>query len=121
MKPDLKTLIEALDAIGEKHEELRDTACRGALGNAIFDAYLIQNPEFKLPSEYGMETEEGNQSIKRALQTFLETAPTFETFSDRLGWFQDNEVISEKSQRGYDAFFGWHNPEDFDKDGNPTL
>lgn len=121
MKAALKTLLDRLDEIGKEHDELFDTACRGPLGDTIFTGFLAVEKDFRVPDHYGLYEDAGNKAVKQALTEFLVAAgaPTG-TFHERLSAFQDTDIVSSITQRGYDSFFGWHCPEDFKADGTPA-
>ena len=118
MKTALKTLLDTLDKIGDENDELFDTACRGPLGDAIYCGYFAAEKGFPMPESYGLYDDAGNDAVKQALAEFFAAIGTpTGTFHERLSAFQDTDVVSSLTQRGYDSFFGWHCPEDFNEDG----
>jgi hypothetical protein len=118
----LLELLIRLEAIGDLDESLYDTVVRENMGNAICDGFIRPVPGYVLPDEYGMPEEE-NRLIKIALQDFVGGANRWASelgvvsFQERLAAFQDGSVRTEIQRNDSEEFFGWMNPNDFDKDG----
>ena len=84
----LLELLISLEAIGEEHPELYDTACREDMADPIFDGFISADPN---SSPY--------------------------TFGKRLTAFQNPEVATPNGLP-YDDFFGYTDPADYDEAGN---
>jgi hypothetical protein len=120
----LRELLDALDAVGEKHGEIYDTVCRERMGEAIFYLFVKPDSGYVTPNEFGLYDDDANRDVKHALVTYStaarEMAPKsgIDSFHGRLAAFQNEEIKGNKEQNYYDDFFGWSNPENFDADGN---
>jgi hypothetical protein len=112
MKQALKQLIDDLDAIFEEHEELGDTDVREQMAMAIHQAFIAPQPDYALAKTFGMFSEEGNSSVREALDAFLEdpdvvaAKESLGTPQDRLDAFQDISVESDEGNT-YDEYFGY--------------
>lgn len=65
--------MDRLEAIGEEHGEIYDTAVREALFNAVWEGFVEYNMAFD-PEQptYGMYTPEGQQAVRRIVLPLLE-------------------------------------------------
>lgn len=122
MKDTLKQLLDRLDEIGSKHEELFDSDVRQNMSNAIVDGFVRNRPGYEIPNEYGMFTDTANVAVKTAIATFIEMANRdaekmrLTTFHARLSALQDDSVHSTNGN-DYDEFLGHSQPEFFDDAG----
>jgi len=112
MKKALKQLINALDKIFEEHEELGDSAVRDQMYNAVHKGFIVPQPGYELPVEFGMFSDEGNELVRRALQKFLAhpdvaaASKSLNTPEARLEAFQNTDVESSDGNT-YDEYFGY--------------
>jgi hypothetical protein len=112
MKKALKQLLNALDKIMEEHEEVGDTAVREFMYDAVHKSFIVPQPGYKLPDEFGMFTPEGDREVKGAIKQFLThpelaaAAKQLETPQERLDAFQDTEVESSEGST-QDEYFGY--------------
>ncbi|HBI44607.1 MAG TPA: hypothetical protein DDY78_17420 [Planctomycetales bacterium] len=119
----LLELLNRLDSVEEIHPEVSDSDVREAMGNAVFFGFIKPDADFVLPDVYAMYTADGNRRVKEALVPYLDAAPSIAltlgitTFHGRLAVFQNDEVKSVGGNY-YDDYFGWSNPQQFDKSGN---
>ena len=122
MQAILLRLLDRLDAIGEQHGEVSDTAVRDYISAAVFDGFLRPVSGFALPDRYAMFSDEGNQLVKQALAEFLSATnhsaaeAGLSTFHERLSALQDVDVRSAGGSY-FDDYFGWADPEDYDASG----
>jgi hypothetical protein len=111
MKNALKQLIDSLDAIFADHEELGDTAVRNFMFDAVHQSFIIPQPDYELPEDFGMFSEEGNRKVRAALKKFLAhpevvaAASRLRTPKERLDAFQDADVESSDGNI-YEEYFG---------------
>src|SRR5437868_14241839 len=102
MKKALKQLINALDKVFEEHEEVGDTAVRQFMYDAVHKSFVVPQSGYKLPDDFGMFSEEGNQKVRAALKKFLthpEVAAALKGLKaprERLDAFQDCDVESSE-------------------------
>jgi hypothetical protein len=119
MRGPLLQLLTELMSIGNDHEELFDSDVRDAMSDVIFRSYLKPDPSYVIPAKFGMFSSDADGRIYQTLSIFLDracpTAPS--SFQERLAVFQDSTVTVQDGL-GFDDFFGWYNPEDFDSLGN---
>ncbi len=107
----LQKLLNRLDGIMEKHEEVQDTDVREQLHEAMYNAFVLAKADYELPEEFGMYTKTGNKSVRSALATFLKKANDMaakaglDSEQIRLAAFQDIDVTSENGST-YDEYFG---------------
>lgn len=120
----LRKLLDALDDVGETHQEIYDTVCRERMGDAIFQMFIKQNADYRLPDDFGLHTEDANLRTKEALASYIHKATDLAMrlglvgFHARLAAFQNESIESTRLRNFYDDFFGSSNPADFDQDGN---
>lgn len=114
--------MNALEIIGEVHEELYDTEVRERMGDVIFLGFIKPTASI-IPDDFGMYSEESNHRIREILIAYINTANVraaelgLNTFHSRLAALQNDEIESEEGQF-YDDFFGWADPKLFDTEGN---
>ncbi len=107
----LKQLINALDKVFEKNEELGDTAVREELHDAVRNGFIMPQPRYKLPAKFGMFSDHGDKLVRMALERFMahpeiaEASKSIKTPAARLAAFQDAEVESSEGNL-YDEYFG---------------
>ncbi len=124
----LRQLLNRLDAVQETNEELSDSECRDQMSRAIHHAFLVPDPNYVLPDEFGLYTDEGNRAVKAALAAYIREANAkcaelgIHKFHDRLAAFQAEDVVSDHPDEPTynDDYFGWANPQDFDESGKFT-
>jgi Leucine Rich repeat len=123
MQTILRRLLDRLDAIAEQHDELGELFTSVAMTAAVFDGFLRPVPDFALPVQFVMWSDEGDRLVHQALAEFLpaanECAATsgLTSFRERLSAFQDDNVQSATGKY-YDHYFGRCDPELFDASGN---
>jgi hypothetical protein len=125
MEDALLKLLTTLEALGEIHEELYDSEVRERMRNAIMDGFVREKPNFEVPRDLGMFTDEANGAVQRALEIYISAANKrsrelgIVTFHVRLAAFQNGNVRTH-SETGiyYDDLFGYAPPEWYDSDGN---
>lgn len=112
MKKPLKQLLNALDAVFEIHEEVGDTDVREQMYDAVHKTYIVPQPDYRLPTKFGMFSEDGNKMVHDALEKFFKhpdviaAGKNFATPEERLAAFQDSEVHSNDGN-GHDEYFGF--------------
>src|SRR5262245_35860863 len=126
MKDTLLQLLEGLEAIGNSNEEIYDSEIRHRLSAAVLDGFIRQTANFTLPASFGMRDKSDDKNVREVLRKFIQNAIAkakenqLDTFHKRLAVFQDEEASTSTGENGYDDFFGWWNPKDFDAAGNAT-
>lgn len=111
MRKALKLLLNRMDAIAGRFEEVGDTAVREAMREAIEKSVLEPVGGYVLPEEFGMYEPEGDAEVKTALEKFTAAANVecaaagLATREARLGAFQDGGVTSTEGT-SYDEYFG---------------
>jgi hypothetical protein len=109
----LRDLMEALEVIGQGHEELYDTEVRERMSDAVRRAFLKPEPGFTIPGEFGMFDDASNAAIGRAIAAYVAKANARAAEigllnpSDRLDAFQDAAVCTRGESQYPDNFFGW--------------
>ena len=120
----LLALLDALDAVGENHEEIYDTVCREKMGEPIFYLFIKPDAEYVVPGEFGLFDAAANLAVRQALVTYVTAAKSraiqlgIDTFHDRMAAFQNNDIESNRERNYFDDFFGWMNPDSFDENGD---
>ena len=115
MKHALKSLLNQLDEIASRYEEVEDTDVREQMWAAIDKGLIRPVPGYVLPKELGMFSSEGNAAVRKAIETFLKDPEVMAAGSqlprpvDRLNAFQDGDVVSDRGTR-YDDYFGYLPP-----------
>lgn len=71
MRDALIRFLDALEAIGERHEEVYDTDVRERLAAAIEGNLITPSGPIDVPSNLGMFDDEANQRVGAALQAYL--------------------------------------------------
>jgi hypothetical protein len=114
----LRQLLEALESVGEEHEEIYDTDVRERMYDAVISVLIDPKDGYVFPTEFGMFTPEGNAAVQQVLVQFLPplvtaaSAAGLTTPRQRLLAFQNDEVVTSGEGNYYDDFFGYMNPED---------
>jgi hypothetical protein len=112
MKTALKRLLDDLDEILERHEEVGDTDVREQMYVAIRKGFIMPEAGYVVPSSFGMFSWSGNRRVRVAIARFLadpelvSVSQACQTPQARLDWFQDSEVRSSTGTV-YDEFFGY--------------
>lgn len=120
----LSALLDALDVVGQSHEEIYDTVCREKMGEAIVHLFIKPDADYVVPHEFGLHEATANLAVKNALVAYATAAKTaaadlgVNSFRERLAAFQNGDVESRIEGNDFDDFFGWMNPTDFDESGN---
>ena len=112
MQKALEQLLNNLDEVFAEHEEIGDTDVKQRMYAAVRDGFIVPRAGYTLPKEFGMFSEEGDQLVRAALQSFLahpevsKASTLLKTPKERMAAFQDSNI---KSSRGmyYDEFFGY--------------
>jgi hypothetical protein len=125
MEEALLQLLTTLEALGETHEELYDSEVRERMGNAIRDGYVREKPNYEVPSDLGMYSDEANEAVQRAIETYIAAANELArelgivTFHDRIAAFQNGNVrVNPETAIDYEELFGHSPPEWYDSEGN---
>jgi hypothetical protein len=109
----LRDLMERLETVGAKHEEVYDTDVRERMSEAVHRAFLKPEPGYQFPPEYGMFEPEGNAAVRHALTEYVKRASAragalgMSDPQERLAAFQDAEVATSGEGQTPDSFFGW--------------
>lgn len=112
MKKALKQLIDALDKVFEEHAEVGDTDVREQMYDAVHKGFIMPQPGYKLPAEFGMFSDEGDRLVRTAMEEFLAhpdvaaASRSLKTPEARLAAFQDIDVESSEGNT-YDEYFGY--------------
>ena len=112
MKNVLKRLLDDLDEISERHEEVFDTDVREQMYVAIRKGFIMPEAGYVVPAKFGMFSERGNQRVREAIVRFLTdpasaiVSKACQTPQARLDWFQDIDIRSSTG-KAYDEFFGY--------------
>jgi hypothetical protein len=120
----LRTLLNALDVLGEQNGEIYDTECREQMSDPIFYLFIKPTADYVMPDDFGLYSVDANRQVKAAIARYIhdasELAPSLglDGFHQRLAAFQNDSVESTVGRTYFDDFFGWMNPADFDQDGN---
>ena len=118
----LLTLLNRLETIGERHEELYDTEVRQAIGNATMDGFVRGKADFSLPADFGMFTESSNSAVRDAVAEYIAAASQkaaelgISEFRDRMAHLQNRGVHSPGGY-DYEEFLGHSPPEFYDESG----
>ena len=112
MRRALLSLLQNLELLADHHPELGGTAVRDRLRLVIDDGFADPQPGgFHLPLSYAMSNSEADAQVRALFRTFfadttvdaLIHAPL--TSRERMGWFQDAHVRTQKGST-YETFFG---------------
>ena len=102
----------ALELIGEEHEELYDTDVREALRGALNYYFVWGNDTSEMPVSYAMFSAEGDASVANAVREFCSQAKALaesegmKTGQPREDVLQDAAVTTRGGQ-SYDEFIGY--------------
>ena len=124
MKAILLDLLESLESIGNSHGEIYDSEVRDQMGVAIMEAFVRRRPDYVVPSDLGMCSDEANLKVSTAITLYVDQANReAETrgliaFHDRLNALQDEDVKTADQRNDYDEFLGHTPPEFYDRQGN---
>lgn len=123
MESVLLELLHRLETIGERHEELFDSEVRESMDQAVGAGFINPEASYGLPETFGMNSDDGNRSVREALAWFLVAASNaaaadrLDTFHKRLAAFQNHEVRTSQLN-DFSDFFGWANLDHFDEAGH---
>ena len=115
MKALLKSLLERLEKIGSRHEELYDTVVRDAMRGAVLDSFVSPDGNDAVPSTYGLFTPDADLGVQSAIRDYVKAARAGAEAagmdeSERLAAFQDGDVRTDDERQYPDDFFGWVRP-----------
>ena len=119
----LLALLQKLKKVAETNEEIFDSECRETAGVAIMEGFVRNLPDYSLPHDLGLATDEANRAVYAAIDEYIRNANAKATsegmhrFHDRLAAFQDR-AVTFKPGNDYEEFFGHSPPEFYDDDGN---
>ena len=111
MKNALKRLLDDLDEISERHEEVSDTDVREQMYVAIRKGFIVPETGYLVPAKFGMFSCGGNRRVREVIAKFLAdpelalASKACQTPQARLDWFQDIDVRSSTG-KAYDEYFG---------------
>lgn len=111
MKGLLEKLLNDLETLGTRHDELYDSEVRDAMNEAILQGFIYAVEDYKLPKDFGMSSSKGNDGVRKSLDKYIKAALAQAeregicTPAHRLVVFEDLDVCS-KGGEGYDGFFG---------------
>ncbi len=108
IKIHLKRLLDALDVIDEKDDDLTDTEVRERMYEAVYNGFIVQTPGYTLPSDYYLyKVKECNAMVRQALADFVSAAckSGSATAKQRFAEFQDDTVFSDAGH-DYNWYFG---------------
>jgi hypothetical protein len=119
----LLELLQELESIGIDNKEIYDSVYREEMGAPIWCLFIRPVDEYEWPDDFGLYSDIGNRRVKQALQVYVENANiimpnSLTTFHQRLAAFQDENVKTENISVYFDDFFGWANPDKFNRDGS---
>jgi hypothetical protein len=123
LKDTVEKLFNALEGIGEAHEELYDTDVREQLAETLYFGFVWGHPLPEGPVTYGMFSTDADAAVAGAGSAFLKEA-VLEANAEgivvgerRHAAIQDANVVTKNGQM-YDSFIG-HSDEPFDPEHLP--
>ncbi len=108
IKVQLKRLLDALDAIAEKDDDISDTDVRERMYEAVYRGFILQTPGYTPPTYYSLyKVDECNEMVCQALTEFISAAckSGSATPEQRFAEFQDDTVFSDDGH-DYNWYFG---------------
>ncbi len=108
IKIHLKRLLDALDAIADKDDNITDTEVRERMYAVVYNGFIVQTPGYTLPSYYSLyKVKECNEMVRQALTEFISAAckSGSATAEQRFAEFQDDTVLSDGGN-DYNCYFG---------------
>jgi len=111
IKNELKELLNNLDIVGEKHEEVGDTDVREQMSEVIQNQFIEPQEGYEQPESYGMFSEQGNKQVHIAISKFISTivpkinSTGLTNAAERLNSFEDEDIESDDGMY-YDDYFG---------------
>jgi hypothetical protein len=108
IKAALKQLLDRLDVISQKDDDVTDTEVRERMMEAIYNGFLVQTPGYVLPDDYSLyKAPECNALVRQALAEFItEASKTAAAVPhERLQQFQDDSVLSDAGHN-FNWYFG---------------
>ena len=121
LKASVARFFNALEAIGETHEELYDTDVREQLAETLYFAFVWGHRLRSAPVTFGMFSAEGDAMVSSVVSAFLREALQEASVehiaigAPRLAALQNASIVTKGGQT-YDNFIG-HADEPFDPDG----
>jgi hypothetical protein len=112
----LQQLLDALERIGKRHEDLYDEEARRRMLEAIRASFIEPQPGYQMPDRYGLSDAGANGQVRGALVRYVEGASArarelgLDTAQARLAAFQNRDVHSRDAEQYSDDFFGWLEP-----------
>lgn len=119
----LLALLHKLNQVAETNEEIFDSECREAVGIAIMEGFVRNLPDYSIPHDLGLATDDANRAVYAAIDEYIRSAKAkaisegMDRFHDRLAAFQ-NRAVTFKPGNDYEEFFGHTPPEFYDDGGN---
>ena len=116
-------LLNDLERIGDKHEELYDSEVREQAGNALMESFVRNTSGYTIPMSLGMCSGTTNAMLRAAISQFVDCASAIckaeqiTGFHHRLLLLQDN-IVKTKQGKDYDEFIGHTPPDWYDPEGN---
>lgn len=105
-------LLDEFERIGDDHEELTDTDVRESIHLSLNLFFVWGREPVPFPCNFGMESEEGDQLVARAVSEFIRMANESECVRElelgrsRLELLQADEAVSSRGNK-YDLFYGF--------------
>jgi hypothetical protein len=111
MREPLVRLLDAMEAIGNDHEEIFDTDVRERVGDVIERSLVTQIDTVSVPADLGMFSDDGNEQLRSVLERYLTDATQIAGAlgldeSARRSAVWDEEAAST-SGLSVDEFLGW--------------
>lgn len=120
IKKALSQFLTTLDDINETYDEFGNRATRENMTDAINFGFIKLQRRYKLPATFGMLSDQGNELLRSAIETFL-THPEvvaagkkLKTPRERLNAFQDSNAKSAKGTTFFWYFGVVNRPEAYD-------
>src|ERR1041384_1098769 len=114
LKKALMRFLVALEAIGEKHDELGNLDVRDQIYAAIYRSFIQPQRGYVLPKTFGMGSEAANELVSAAVIQFLShpgklaASPSLKKTEDRFAAIQGHDVVTAQGTSGF-AYFGYSN------------
>ena len=112
MRDDVAELFDALESVGNEHEELYDTDVREQLASTLNWHFVWGNLADKTPLRYGMFSAEADKAVADAVDRFLKAALAnaeaegVAKGQQRHDLLQDQSIKTETGGQSYDCFIG---------------
>lgn len=108
----LRQLLDALDTVSQRHEEVHDTDVREQLWDAVFKRFITPQAGYQMPQRLGMFSEAGNAAVRAALEAFFNHADvvaaqrSLASAQERLNAFQNDDIQTDAGHT-YEDYFGY--------------